>query len=299
MSTATSLRPLNGALAAAPGAKLLGEILSWSCAGLTVKHSDLVAALRDSSLDETVARELLPRHAFARACRKLAKQRIIKPVTEDANRILFQFTQESKAGDRYEYTLETLLTLEKTTGKVSCDLAGLATLAQELLDHHIEVRSGADLTRVIQRLFERKADLFPVRPQGGCYFVPHEHAGFVDKIDTLVGKVHGRLWRFPVPAGTAHGDRSVKEAVASGLATLIQEHRQAVAEFDTDTRESTLERAAERIRLTRFKVQTYAAYLAEERDHLEKDLANAAAVLRQKVEDLAATHAPPAAQPNS
>jgi hypothetical protein len=293
MTTAPmAARPLNGALAAPPGSRLLGEILSWNCAGLTVKHSDLVAALRDSSLDETVARELLPRHAFARACRKLAKQRIIKPVTEDADSIVFQFTQESRAGDRYEYTLETLLTLEKATGKVRCDLAGVATLAQELLDHHIAVRSGADLTRVIQRLFERKADLFPVRPQGGCYFCPAEHAGFVDRIDALVGKVNGRLWRFPVPAGTAHGDRSVKEAVAAGLASLIEEHRQAVAEFGADTRESTLERASERIRLTRFKVQTYSAYLAEERDRLEKDLAQAAAELRQKVEGLATAPAP-------
>jgi hypothetical protein len=31
--------------------------------------------------------------------------------------------------------------------------------------------------------------------------------------------------RFPVPAGTTHGDRSVQEAVASGLAALIEDHR--------------------------------------------------------------------------
>src|SRR5205823_8621813 len=99
----TTTIPLNGALRIAPGTKLLGEILSWSCAGLTLRHLDLVLALRESGLDERVARELLPRHAFARACRKLAKQRIIRPVAEDSTHITFQFTQE-KAGDRYEYT---------------------------------------------------------------------------------------------------------------------------------------------------------------------------------------------------
>src|SRR5205814_4504443 len=276
MSTTTI--PLNGALGIAPGTKLLGEILSWSCAGLTLRHLDLVLALRESGLDESVARELLPRHAFARACRKLAKQRIIRPVAEDSTHITFQFTQE-KAGDRYEYTLETLLKLDKATGKVDCDLPGLATHAQELLDHHIAVRSGSDITRTIQKLFERRADLFPVRPQGGCYFVPHEHACFVDRIDTLLRKVNGRLWRFPVPAGTPQGDRSVKEAVTCGLATLITEHRQAVGEFGTDTRESTLERAAERIKQTRFKLAAYSAYLAEERDRLEHDLAETAGVL--------------------
>ena len=50
--------------------------------------------------------------------------------------------------------------------------------------------------------------------------------------------------------------------------------------------------AAERIRLTRFKVQTYSAYLAEERDRLEKDLAHAAAELRTKVEGLATAPVP-------
>src|SRR5438874_9649104 len=119
MSTTTI--PLNGALGIAPGTKLLGEILSWSCAGLTVRHLDLVTALRESGLDESVARELLPRHAFARACRKLAKQRIVRPIREDSTHITFQFTSESKAGDRYEYTLETLLRLDKATGKVNCD----------------------------------------------------------------------------------------------------------------------------------------------------------------------------------
>jgi hypothetical protein len=282
----------NGPFAVLPGTRLLGEVITWSCPGVKVKHLDLVHALNEAELDEGVARELAPRHAFTRACRKLSEARIIRQVSEDEKSLTFQFTAERREGGRYEYELETLLTLDKESGTVSCPLAGLATLAQEELDAAIEARTGADVTRVVQRLFERKADLFPIRPQGGCYFVPHEHAGFVDKIDTLVGKVHGRLWRFPVPAGTSHGDRSVKEAVASGLASLIEEHRQAVADFGADTRESTLERAAERIRLTRFKVQTYSAYLAEERDRLEKDLAQAAVELRQKVEGLATAHVP-------
>ncbi len=133
--------PLNGLLAVSADTRLLGDILSWSCAGLTVKQHALVEALRDSDLDESVARELLPRHAFSRACRKLAKQRIIRPIFEDRVSITFQFTQESKAGDRFEYILETLLTLDKESGQVHCDLPGLAAMAQEQLDHHIAVRS--------------------------------------------------------------------------------------------------------------------------------------------------------------
>src|SRR6476659_6994967 len=114
-----------------PGMKLLGEILTWTCNGVAVKHSDLVNALKESELDEGVARELAPRHAFTRACRKLARDRIIRQVAEDESNITFQFTQESRKEDKFEYTLETLLVLEKESGKVSCELPGLATLAQE------------------------------------------------------------------------------------------------------------------------------------------------------------------------
>lgn len=283
----TRLTRSDGPFAVTPEMKLLGEIITWSCSGVTVKHTDLINALRDAALDETVARELAPRHAFARACKKLSERRIIRPVSEDQHCIRFQFTQESKVGDRFEYKLETLLTLEKATGKVRCDLPGLATLAQEHLDECIAVRTGADVTRTIQRLFERNADLFPIREKGGCYFCPAEHAFFLDKIDRFLKGLNGNLRRFPVPAGTVHGDRSVKEAVASGLATLISEHRQAIAGFGEDTRADTIERAAERIRVTRHKVECYAAYLAEERERLEKQLAQASRELRERVEKMA------------
>src|SRR3954452_20959198 len=167
---ATTTAPPNGFTVAAAGMKLLGEIISWTCPGVAVRHADVATALTDAGLNVSVARQLLPRHAFARACKKLAHDRIIRPVSEDAEAITFQFTQESRAGDKYEYKLETMLKLEKATGRVRCDLAGLATLAQELLDRAIDHRTGSDVTRLIQRLFHRHADLFPVREAGGVYF---------------------------------------------------------------------------------------------------------------------------------
>src|SRR4029077_10321795 len=127
--------------------------------------------------------------AGSRACRKLSEQRIIRPVSEDAATVKFQFTQESREGDRFEYTLETMLTLDKQTGAVTCELPGLATMAQEELDRCIAVRTGSDVTRIVQRLFERQADLFPIRPQGGAYFCPARHAGFVDQIQEFLNRV--------------------------------------------------------------------------------------------------------------
>ena len=267
MTTTTTSR--NGFPTVAPGTHLLGEVISWTCPAVAVKHRAVVEALRDAALDESVARE-----------------RIIRPLREDRTTITFQFTRESREGDRFEYALETLLALEKATGKITCDLPGLATLAQEHLDECIAARNGGDITRMIQRLFERNADLFPIRERGGVYFTPAERAPFVDRVQAFLRCVNGRLSRFPVPSGTPNGDRSVKDAVAGGIATLIGEHRAAVATFGSDTRGSTLERAAERIRLTRHKIESYSCYLAEERERLERDLAVASKELRAKVESL-------------
>jgi hypothetical protein len=277
------------------GTRLLGEVIAWACPGVSVTHPALVAALEAAGLDPGVARELAPRHAFSRACRRLSEQRIIRPVGEDAATVRFQFTQESREGDRYEYRLETTLTLDKQTGAVTCELPGLATLAQEELDRCIAARTGGDITRVVQRLFERQADLFPIRPQGGCYFTPACHAAFVDKIQDFLNRVGGRLLRFPVPAGTGEGDRSVTRAVADGLAAVVAEHRAAVEQFGTDTRDDTLRRAAERIRATKFKLAAYAEYLAGEKDRLDRAVAEAERELREKVETIAAAPAEPAA----
>ena len=79
----------------------------------------------------------------------------------------------------------------------------------------------------------------------------------------------------------------MKEAVAAGIEALVAEHRAAIRGFGEDTRPDTIGRAAERIRLTRHKVDSYGCYLAEERSRLDRELADAAQELRARVESLA------------
>src|SRR5262245_50174407 len=109
--TTETLPARNGYPAVAPGTRLLGEVISWTCPSLNVRYRALIEALRESGLDESTARELAPRHAFSRACKRLARQRIIRQVAEDDATITFQFTAERREGGRFQYELETLLTL--------------------------------------------------------------------------------------------------------------------------------------------------------------------------------------------
>ena len=164
----TLLKPVNGILPLEPGTALLGEVITWACPGIRVRHLDLVNALRDAGLEESVARELAPRHAFTRAGKKLAQARIIRQVSEDESTITFQFTRESREGDNFQYELETLLSLDENTGKVSCPLARLATLAQEHLDEG-GAPARAALRRVVDRIHRlgRRLRLYevPERPE--------------------------------------------------------------------------------------------------------------------------------------
>jgi hypothetical protein len=179
-----------------------------------------------------------------------------------------------------------MLVLRKADGEITCDLPGLATLAREALDEAMGTRTAGDITAVIQRLFTRQADLFPIHEQGGCYFVPERHVALVDRIESFVKRVNGALGRFPIPRGTARGDESVRVSVAAGLEAMIREHERAVEEFGEDTRASTFELAAGRIRDTRHKISSYAEYLGLEKSRLEAAVAVAAGKLRRRVAEI-------------
>jgi hypothetical protein len=271
--------------------KISGEIVTWNIRRLRVAYRDVRAALAAAGLEESVAKEMLPRNAFTRAARRLAQARIIRKVTEDEDFFTFQMTKESldAAAKLLTYDMEAVLTLNKRTGEVTGTDAALAAQARDRIADEMGHRGGGDVSAVIQRLFQRHADLFPVRDQGGCYFVAARHAAFTGKVDQFLLALTGRrLSRFPVQVGTPHGDASVNKAVAEGLEAMIAEHLEAVAAFGEDTQGFVLERAAQRIQQTRFKVEAYAEFLEGAKEKLQAQLAEATALLRSKVEAITA-----------
>ena len=260
------------------GLTLLGEIITWNArSDSSHTHTDVVKALDTASLDTDIARELLPRHAFARACRKMQDDRLIEAVNETGDVIVFQVTRKFLAQEELHYQRETFLRLNKTTGKIECDDAQLASRMQERLDLATEERTTNDITKIVQRLFDVNADLFPIRDQGGVYFVPAEHSAFVVCIENFLTALGGVVGRWPVPAGTQHGNTSVQDTIGGAMSALIQEHNQAVAAFTLHTRPDTIEAAAEKIKATRVKIEAYANYLQDRSAGLlaEVDAANA------------------------
>ena len=263
--------------------KMLGEIITWKIQGVAISHADLISGLMASDLDCDVAKELAPRNAFARACSKLNNERIIRKVAEDHSTISFQFTREALEDGKFSYHFESLLFLDKHSGNITSENLELEQLAKEEFGRCLESRSANDVTRLVQRLFERHADLFTIRDQGGVYFVPEVHQDFVVKVESFVRNIGGSLQRFPIPAGSPQGNRAVQEAVAHGLQAIIDEHLQAVQKFGEDTRPDTLRRAEEKVRATKLKIEGYSFYLDKKREDLEASLQQASELLRTRM----------------
>lgn len=289
---------------------LLGEIVTWSArSDRTFKHADIIKALNDCGLDPKVAREIMPRHAFSRAMKKMEADRVIDWLKEEGEDIVFQFTKkvmadsnghsEDELDREWQYRKEVTLRLNKLTGKVTCRDDNLEKFAQKEVERNIEERNTSDVTKIVQTLYERNADLFAIRDQGGAYFVPAEHTGFTDKVqEFLEVKLGGRVNRFPVPQGSVHADRAVSDSIHDNLQAVIEEYNDAVKDFSIHTRVDTMEGAANRIKKTRLKVEAYAHYLGAKKVELEKALEEAEENLRKQIEGITETRrtAPPDSQ---
>lgn len=277
---------------------LVGEVIAWSIrTGATHTFKDVQKALADNDLDTEVARALLPRYAFDRACKSLEKERSIDRVKEDGDSITFQFTRKWMETAEIKFSKETNLTINKITGKVTCPDANLQTLAQSEVDRCLEARTSSDITMMVQRLFERRnGDLFPIRDQGGAWLVLQEDIAFASQVQSFLKQLGGKMNRLPVPAGTQHGDLAIQDIVAERMAKDISDHEAAIENFTTSTRPSTLEAAAERIKETRVKIEARANYLRERAGDLLQALEDANTRLAAQVAALsqARIDAPPA-----
>ncbi len=283
---------------------LLGNIITWSPGGANHKYIEIVRALKDATLNDTVARELLPRYAFQRACRKLDEERVIDHLKEDADSITFQFTKKTISDDTWKYYKETNLVINKVTGVVTCPLQELQLHAQREVNRCMEERTSNDITKIVQKLFDLESEgcpmLFPIRDQGGAYFVFQKHQDFVERIKDFLTRLGGELTTFPVADAEAYGGKNtgVANTVASTVEAVITEHEEAVAAFGLDTRQTTLEAQATKIKETRVRIQALADHLGDRVQDLLKSVDAANQKLTDRIEELATTRstAPPKAE---
>lgn len=281
-------------LDAVSGAPTWGEIVTWDAKG-PHQHKAVVQALADSGLDPALAREFAPKNAWTRAARKLSNERLIEEWKADGDEIMFQFTRSMLTEHGIDHKEETKVTLDKQTGRITCPDESIRELAQQTLDRCMEERTTSDVSSMVKRMFQGEAELVPLpNSNGGVFFVPVEHSGFTEKMHAFLSKLGAPgIGRWPIAKGTAHGDGMVCEAVSTHLQVAIAEYETAVAEFGATTSIRKIETTAERIKLARAKVESFASYLGEERETLEASLERLNEALCVKVDEIAASMGEP------
>lgn len=273
------------------GSDLLGEVITWDVRTPQIGYTLIKQALTDAGLNPDDAHELSPRNAFGRACKDLKQGRAIDKLEFDHGIAKFQFTKKTALDEKIDYDYECQVTLDVDSGAVSCpEKPGLEKMATDLLAHAIATRNASDITRLVQRMFENHADLFPINPRKGvAYFVPESHRGFTDRVGVFLKSVGGSVSRFPVPKGTEHGNASVRDAVESGLTTLLDELNESVTTWGEGTKDSTMDRAYERLEAIKYKVDAYAEYLESAQGALVDGLAEAKKKIIEKMDELGKT----------
>lgn len=269
---AVKRRPVNAAsrlleanTAGASDKDFLGEIVTWDIHGKIIRVEELRDAMTKADINPDALHDLSLKNAFKRATKGLKKDRLIDELKTDGDIIKFQLTAKTVLEDMIEHDYECLINLDTTTGKVTCpEKPELAKEAADLLDVAADTRTSQDVSRLVQRLFECNADLFPInRRKGVAYFVPAEHVEFTAKIENFMEGCGGIVERYPVPRGSAKANAGVKRAVESGLEAMAEELESAIEEWDTSTRKCTKDRAQEKIELLLHKHQCYAHYLGQ------------------------------------
>lgn len=255
---------------------LLGEIVSWDMHGNEVAYADVRQSLRDAGLEEDEAAELTTQAAFTRACKHLKENRQIDKLKSDHGVISFQFTQKHCEDNEIQFDRECTVEVDVDTGEIRCDeKPELAEQAKKLLDYAMQTRSPQDITRIVQKLFKNHADLYAINSKGSAYFCPERFRDFSASVDKFITSMGGTMRRFPVPKGTDAGNASVRDAVASGITSLVDELENAVEGWDDKTRESTMENVQKRFEQISFKVDAYAEYLLGEQESLRLKLEEA------------------------
>lgn len=256
---------------------LIGEVVTWD--SIRTTRDAVLQSLKDNGLDEGVARELTPRAAFTRACDQMAEDQLVDLVKDHGDQLVYQVTAKAlkqvtgSDDDEYEYQKQAYVRLHKDTGVVTSKSPKAQEWFQREMAEAMNRRTANDVSSLIQRLFAAAdVDLLPWRRSGSVYLVFDNYSHFVDKIEAFLEQLGGQVNRLPVPKGVQKAEKAVASTVSDAMSQLIEDHQKAIEALDITSRKDTLEKAAQRIKETKLKIEAYAQYLKGKGEGLESSL---------------------------
>ena len=244
-----------------------GTLVAWAASATPVRYAELQAALQEAGLDPTLAKAMAPRNAFSRAAKEMAHDRVIDKIddvdAEAKNQIKFQFTHKYLQQGELHYNKECNLYLHKESGEVDGDNAQLVAEAQRLVNEHLDKRLPADITRLVQKIFDvYKGDLVAIRKQGGVYYVPSTHHHLIEKVETMLNKIGGELLQFDVDEAGDKTKKSVASSMGEYILGLLSDWEASVEALSDNSSSKTLERRLDELREINEKMRVHSGLLS-------------------------------------
>ncbi len=215
--------------------QILGHLVWWNLRDVEITQEWFKAKLDEVGLPgERYARKHNYRSAFIRSLRAMEQQRIIRKVTEDGVRLVYQFTAENlieddPANPRLDYTPEMTVEIDKEAywtlddfgaSLVKCD-AALKPILVEAFNKNRQTYNSSDLTRYVQKIFKDHADIVSLRAQGSVYFVPATYQNLISQVSQVLAAVPqgtAYLEHFPIP-----NVAEARDTIGRGVETEVSE----------------------------------------------------------------------------
>lgn len=264
-----------------------------------IQFGVLQAQLQQHGFPAELLREMLPRNAFARIRQGLERegQRIIRVVEEREDVLLVQFTKESHDTQQPDkpalrYDPETVISIEKRTGLITCEVPELVEKISNLMGEAKRVRSRSDVTRLLKKIFalgvgsnQTGGRLFPFNHQGYTYFVPHTDSAedLLNRVDQLLVGLGGKLKRLVLQLDQGKNAEEILGLVDLEMEARIRDLELELEERDLSTPTKTLkgvvESRLEAVQLLYGQLDLFGSFLSEKAN----GLADRLATLRDKL----------------
>jgi len=225
---------------------VLGMSVWWTVPDTKVTRTELKAAVQTAGLDE----ELIPKPSYRRAMRRVqhwlehgvdedgndnkkhGRKKtgvMVRKVKETVDEFVLGVVQEGvdQDAERLDYQHETTYRYVKpqaSTGNLGHFEADgpLADDIMPRLHAYMDTATDTEIRAIIMRVI-RLASSVALRPSGGVYFVPSQHAADVAKLDTMLRALGaGKVYVMRVPDGPQ--ERAIAwEAAQADIETRIDD----------------------------------------------------------------------------
>lgn len=212
---------------------LMGVILSWG-----LKHADegydmetVEKALRDNGLPTEVMPSLGDIEFFLRGIKKLcAVRKGYRVPKKTADHIVVHIVKAA-AEDDDEILKDATVIYDKEKNEMRCKDKAVKALLEEKINLASLNYGTGDISKMLVKLFGGdNADFIPIKPRGGCYFVPIKFLEWIRKIERFLktlSKVN-YVRAFPVPSS-----ESAREQTTDALIEEMNARKaEMLAEFD-------------------------------------------------------------------